>query len=113
MYDLLLRDATIVQSTGRLVADIALEDGKIAYVGNAPGGKAKEEVSAIGHFVMPGVIDGHVHFPDVRIEYQEVNGDLRWEDVEVTTEHYRGAHGAAAARQGVAAATRATLASAR
>ena len=44
--------------------------------------------------------DGHVHFPDVRIEYQDVNGDVRWEDVEVTTEHYRGAHGAAAARSG-------------
>ena len=44
--------------------------------------------------------DGHVHFPDLRIEYQDVNGDVRWEDVEVTTEHYRGAHGAAAARSG-------------
>jgi DNA-binding MarR family transcriptional regulator len=44
--------------------------------------------------------DGHVHFPDVRVEYQDVNGDIRWEDLEVTTEHYRGAHGAAAARSG-------------
>jgi hypothetical protein len=44
--------------------------------------------------------DGHVHFPDVRIEYQDLNGDVRWDDVEVTTEHYRGAHGAAAARSG-------------
>jgi dihydroorotase len=71
MYDLLLRDATIVQSTGRLVADIALEDGKIAYVGGSPGGKAKEEVSAIGHFVMPGVIDGHVHFRDPGLTHKE------------------------------------------
>ena len=44
--------------------------------------------------------DEQVHFPDVRIEYQDANGDVRWEDVEVTTEHYRGAHGAAAARSG-------------
>jgi hypothetical protein len=29
--------------------------------------------------------DGHVHFPDVRVEYQDVNGDVRWEDLEVTT----------------------------
>jgi hypothetical protein len=36
----------------------------------------------------------------VRVEYQDVNGDVRWEDLEVTTEHYRGAHGAAAARSG-------------
>jgi DNA-binding PadR family transcriptional regulator len=44
--------------------------------------------------------DGHVHFPGVRIEYQDVGGDVRWEDLEVTTEHYRGAHGAAATRSG-------------
>lgn len=44
--------------------------------------------------------DGHVHFPDVRIEYQEPDG--RWDhlDIEVVTLHYRGGHGAAAARSG-------------
>ena len=30
MYDLIIRDATIISSTGRLVADIGIEDGKIA-----------------------------------------------------------------------------------
>lgn len=44
--------------------------------------------------------DEQVHFPDVRIEYEDVNGDVRWEDIEVTTEHYRGAHGSAASRSG-------------
>ena len=44
--------------------------------------------------------DEQVHFPDVRIEYEDVNGDIRWEDVEVTTEHYRGSHASAAARSG-------------
>ena len=61
MYDLIIRDGTIVRSSGRLVADIAIEDGKIAYVGGNPAGKAREEISAIGRFVMPGVIDTHVH----------------------------------------------------
>jgi hypothetical protein len=44
--------------------------------------------------------DGHVHFPDARIEYEEPDG--RWDhiDVEVVTVHYRGAHGASAARSG-------------
>ena len=64
MYDVIIRDGTIVRSNGRLVADIAIEDGKIAYVGGNPGGRAKEEISAIGRFVMPGVIDAHVHFRD-------------------------------------------------
>jgi len=44
--------------------------------------------------------DEQVHFPDVRIEYEEPNGDVRWEDLEVTTEHYRGDHASAAARSG-------------
>jgi dihydroorotase len=64
LYDLIIRDGTIVSSTGRLVADIAVEDGKIAYVGGNPGGGAREEVSAIGCFVIPGVVDSHVHFRD-------------------------------------------------
>ncbi len=44
--------------------------------------------------------DEQVHFPDVRIEYEDTDGRSREEDVEVTTVHYRGAHAAAAARSG-------------
>jgi hypothetical protein len=44
--------------------------------------------------------DGHVQFPDVRIEYDERDGRPGIEDVEVTTPHYRGAHAAAKARAG-------------
>jgi hypothetical protein len=44
--------------------------------------------------------DDQVHFPDLRIEYEDAHGDVRREDLEVTTEHYRGAHGAAASRSG-------------
>lgn len=45
-------------------------------------------------------VDGHVEFPDVRIEYEERDGRRGIEDVEVTTPHYRGAHAAAKARAG-------------
>jgi hypothetical protein len=44
--------------------------------------------------------DDQVHFPDVRIEYEDRDGLPRAEDVEVVTAHYRGSHGAAAARSG-------------
>jgi hypothetical protein len=47
--------------------------------------------------------DEHVHFPDLRIEYAELDGRHRHEDVEVLTIHYRGVHGAAAARSGFTA----------
>jgi hypothetical protein len=46
------------------------------------------------------VIDGHVHFPDVRIEYDRPDGQRDVEDVEVVTPHYRGAYAAAKGRTG-------------
>ena len=71
MYDLIIQDATIVSSQGRQVADIAVEDGKIAYVGSRPAGRAHETISAIGKFIMPGVIDTHVHFRDPGHNHKE------------------------------------------
>jgi hypothetical protein len=44
--------------------------------------------------------DGHVRFPDARIEYEDRDGRLRHEDIEVVTSHYRGAHAGAAAKSG-------------
>ena len=44
--------------------------------------------------------NGHVHFPDARIEYEDRDGWPRREDIEVVTPHYRGAHAGAAAASG-------------
>ena len=44
--------------------------------------------------------DGHVEFPDARIEYDDRDGRRAVEDIEVVTPHYRGAHAAAKARAG-------------
>jgi hypothetical protein len=44
--------------------------------------------------------DDQVHFPDVRIEYDDRDGHHRVEDIEVVTPNYRGARGASAARSG-------------
>jgi hypothetical protein len=46
--------------------------------------------------------DDQVHFPDARIEYEHSDG--RWDhlDIEVTTLHYRGSHGASATCAGFA-----------
>lgn len=62
MYDLIIRDATVVSSAGRQVADVAIRDGRIAYVGPRPPRNAREEISAIGKFLVPGVIDTAVQF---------------------------------------------------
>lgn len=71
MYDLIIRDATIIHSGGRLVADIAVEDGRIAYVGGNAAGGAREEIQGIGRFVMPGVIDTHTHMRSVEDPSQD------------------------------------------
>jgi len=44
--------------------------------------------------------DGHVAFPDVRLEIEEADGRWAVEDLEVMTPHYRGAHAAAKVRAG-------------
>ena len=44
--------------------------------------------------------DGHVQFPDARIEYEDRDGHLRTLDIEVETLHYRGAHASSKASSG-------------
>lgn len=62
MYDLIVEDATVVSSAGRAVADVCVEDGRIVYVGPRPAGSARKKTSAIGKFLIPGLVDTHVHF---------------------------------------------------
>lgn len=64
--------------------------------------RAPEEIEQWAHDHDLPYFDEQVHFPDVRIEYEDVDGDVRYEDIEVTTEHYRGGHASAAARSGFA-----------
>ena len=44
--------------------------------------------------------DGHVQFPDARIEYEDRDGRLRTLDIEVETLHYRGGHAGSKASSG-------------
>jgi dihydroorotase len=64
VYDLIVEDATIVRPDGRIVADVAVEGGRIVHVGPRPAGAARQRVSAAGRFLVPGLIDTHVHFRD-------------------------------------------------
>ncbi len=64
MYDLIVEDATVVSSSGRAVADVCVEGGVIVYVGARPAGGARRKAQGIGKFLIPGLIDTHVHFRD-------------------------------------------------
>jgi allantoinase len=58
MYDLVIRDGALA---GGLVADIAVEDGRIDAIGSELPG-AREEIDARGLTLFPGLIDVHLHF---------------------------------------------------
>jgi dihydroorotase len=71
--DLIVRNGTVVTSQSTREADIAIRDGRFVEIAQ-PGqldATAAEEYDATGVHVLPGVIDGHVHFRDPGLEYKE------------------------------------------
>ena len=61
MFDLVIRGGTLVLPGGLMPADVAIEDGRIAALGPELAG-ASHDIDARGLFVLPGLIDVHVHF---------------------------------------------------
>jgi N-acyl-D-aspartate/D-glutamate deacylase len=63
MFDLVIRNGTVIDGTGapRRVADVALQNGRIAAVGPKLG-PAKREIEAGGLIVTPGFVDIHTHY---------------------------------------------------
>lgn len=59
-YDLVIRKAKTKEYQDRLV-DIAVSEGKIAYVGTSIEGKGEEELDAEGRLVSPAFVDAHLH----------------------------------------------------
>jgi dihydroorotase len=71
---LIVKNGTVVTADATFKADVAITDGKFSAIG-APGSLdqlgAAEEYDATGQYVLPGVIDGHVHFREPGLEYKE------------------------------------------
>ena len=64
MFDLIVRGGTIVSSDGLTRADIGIADGTIKAVAQA--GETltgAPEIDAGDKFVLPGLVDAHVHIP--------------------------------------------------
>ncbi|MCR9105078.1 MAG: amidohydrolase family protein [Gammaproteobacteria bacterium] len=62
MYDLLIKNATIVDGTGKPAyrGDLAVKNGKIAALGTV-NGSATREIDAQGKLLTPGWVDVHSH----------------------------------------------------
>jgi hypothetical protein len=86
-------DAEIKRAYQQLVNARAQEHG------NARRGRdqAREEFAAAQQ--LP-ILDGRLQIPDMRLEYETPDGELRHVDLELTTEHYRKEHIAAKHRAG-------------
>lgn len=63
MYDLLLKNGSVVDGSGQkaFMADVAVKDGKIVKVAPQIEGEAVEVIDARGLTVSPGFIDWHSH----------------------------------------------------
>lgn len=68
MFDLVLKNLKLVGESNEFY--IAINDGKIAKISKTPL-HADKEIDIKGHYVLPGLIDPHVHFRDPGLTYKE------------------------------------------
>ncbi|SEM42884.1 amidohydrolase family protein [Nonomuraea pusilla] len=62
-FDILIRGGRVVDPANRVdqVTDVGVADGRIVAVGDDLRGRAERTLQAAGHYVLPGLVDLHVH----------------------------------------------------
>ena len=73
-YDTVIVDGCLITPEGELHHDLGILDGKIAAIEPNLAGQGKEELTIEGAFVIPGIIDSHVHINEP--------GNTNWEGFE-------------------------------
>jgi dihydropyrimidinase len=68
MFDLIIRNGTLVSAETVSQTDLAVQDGRIAAIGN--GFEARDAIDADGKYIIPGAIDPHVHLEMPAGEFQ-------------------------------------------
>lgn len=79
---IIIRNGTVVDGTGApgVVVDIAIEDGRIAAIGDVAGFRATRSFDAEGRVVTPGFVDLHSHF-DAQIGWDPLLSSSCWHGV--------------------------------
>ncbi|MEO6457554.1 MAG: allantoinase [Chloroflexia bacterium] len=77
LYDTIIRNGTLVISSGVRPTDIGIEGGRVVAIESDLAGSSGEEIDATGLHIFPGVIDAHVHFNEP--------GRAEWEGFETGT----------------------------
>src|SRR5579884_2750368 len=62
LYDLIVRNGTLVTADGLGHVDLAIADGRIVACTPELEGSSRAQIDASGLHIFPGVIDAHVHF---------------------------------------------------
>ncbi|ESQ92132.1 dihydroorotase [Asticcacaulis sp. AC460] len=70
-FDLIIRNADIINHAGRGKGDIGIVDGRFAEFGDLSQASAADVFDATGLLAMPGVIDTQVHFREPGLEWKE------------------------------------------
>lgn len=81
MHDLVIRNARIVDGTGRptFEGDVAVEDGRIVSVGERAGA-GRREIDARGRLLAPGWVDIHTHY-DGQVSWDPYLSPSSWHGV--------------------------------
>jgi dihydroorotase len=71
MFDLILKNGTVLTPSGRAQVDVGVIDGRIAALGSIDASQAKEVFDAKGLHVLPGVVDPQCHFREPGLTHKE------------------------------------------
>lgn len=73
MFDLIIKNGTIVDGTGKekYIADIAIKGDRIVKIEKHIQDRSKQEIDATGNIVCPGFIDTHTHIDETILFYPE------------------------------------------
>lgn len=71
MFDLIIKNGTLVNHNGIGLGDIGIINGKIAAIGDLKTQKAAKILDAKALHILPGLIDTQVHFREPGLEYKE------------------------------------------
>ncbi|RFC64496.1 dihydroorotase [Fulvimarina endophytica] len=71
IYDLILKNGTVVNQDGEGLRDVGVLDGAIAAIGSLDATTADEVIDCTGLHILPGVIDSQVHFREPGNEHKE------------------------------------------
>ena len=72
MFDTIIRNGRVVDGTGKpaFTGDVAIQDGRIAAVGDLKDAQGRQVLDAAGKIVTPGFVDIHTHY----------DGQVTWDD---------------------------------